>query len=154
MWTITAEQNPNAWIAHNNLASIALSQAEEVQTFAAREERANAPQTRELVRALATEALERSDRMLETSLDPLVGFTNRAEALRLLGRLEDSLAQTDRMISLTRGGSKERWLRARVLELLQRNTEAATELALAAQALDGVYRIESLKSAMRLAARQ
>ena len=154
LWTITAEQNPNAWIAHNNLASIALSQAEEVQTFAAREERANAPQTRELVRALATEALERSDRMLETSLDPLVGFTNRAEALRLLGRLEDSLAQTDRMISLTRGGSKERWLRARVLELLQRNTEAATEFALAAQALDGVYRIESLKSAMRLAARQ
>ncbi|MSR41890.1 MAG: hypothetical protein EXS10_08340 [Phycisphaerales bacterium] len=153
LWVITAEQNPSAWIAHDNLAAFALRQAEEAMTLKRTNADIDPTEVDAFVKTCATEALTRSDRALETSINPLGAVTNRAEALRLLGRLEESLVATDRTVELSRGASEQRWLRARVLELLHRDSEARDEFLLAAKAMDGVFRVESLRSLMRLAAR-
>ena len=118
LWLDTAQRNPEAWIAHNNLASIELRRAGE----------AIARSDTDAARVHATNALERARRAGELKPDEASNAANRSEALRLLGDLEQALVEIDRAIALQPKYGEFRWSRARILEMLGRIDDARSEL--------------------------
>jgi tetratricopeptide (TPR) repeat protein len=79
VWRDTIRRNDEAWIAHNNLSAILLR-------------RAGGARGEDEARALAVEALDHADRAIALRAGYNLALGNRAEALRLLGRLDEAVA--------------------------------------------------------------
>ncbi|MFM7261808.1 MAG: tetratricopeptide repeat protein [bacterium] len=122
LWLDTARRNPEAWIAHNNLASIELRRAGEAVT------RGDST----AVRVHATNALERATRAGELKPDEASNAANRSEAHRLLGDLGASLREIERATELQPKHADFQWSRARVLELMGRTDDARMAFELCA----------------------
>lgn len=114
LWLDTARRNPDAWIAHNNLASIELRRAGD----------AVAQGDADAARAHATNALERASRAGELKPDEASNAANRSEAHRLLGQLDDALREIELAASLRPLHADFVWSRARILELQGRTDDA------------------------------
>lgn len=142
LWLDTAQRNPEAWIAHNNLASIELRRAGE----------AIARSDTDAARVHATNALERARRAGELKPDEASNAANRSEALRLLGDLEQALVEIDRAIALQPKYGEFRWSRARILEMLGRVDDARSELEMCATVAAGTRdEAQARRDLMRLA---
>jgi len=114
LWLDTARRNPEAWIAHNNLASIELRRAGE----------AIERRDPDAARVHAMNALERSARAGELKPDEASNAANRSEAYRLLGDLDSALREIELAASLQPKYGDFQWSRARILELLGRTDDA------------------------------
>ena len=142
LWLDTARRNPEAWIAHNNLASIELRRAGE----------AIARSDSDAARVHATNALESARRAGELKPDEASNAANRSEALRLLGDLEQALVEIDRAIALQPKYGEFRWSRARILEMLGRVDDARSELETCATVAAGTRdEAQARRDLMRLA---
>lgn len=142
LWLDTAQRNPDAWIAHNNLASIELRKAGE---SIGRSDSSS-------MRVHAMNALERARRAGELKPDEASNAANRSEALRLLGDLDAALLEIDQAIALQPNYGEFRWSRARILELLGRIDEARAELEACLQVATGARdEIPARRDLMRLA---
>jgi len=114
LWLDTARRNPEAWIAHNNLASIELQRA------------GGAIERRDpdAARVHAMQALERSTRAGELKPDEASNAANRSEAHRLLGDLDAALREIELAASLQPKYGDFQWSRARILEMMGRTDDA------------------------------
>ncbi len=117
----TIALNPEAWMPHNNLAAMLIKEAGE---------RARAGDDRTM-RALALEAIAHADQAIAARQKNHRAHSNRAEALRLLGRYEEALAGIEDAIALVeRDGEPESyhieytWGRGRILHHLGRYESA------------------------------
>ena len=143
LWMKTREQNPAAWIAHNNLATIRLREAE--SALAAGDGNA--------VRAKAGEAADLATEAAALKPDEFTNAVNASEALRLLGDNEGALKAIDRAVALAPHIAENHWLRARVLEALGRTDEARDALLRSAEAGAGSFdELAARRDLMRLAA--
>lgn len=123
LWRTTFEQNPKAWIASNNIASILLPRAGRLMEEGMTEEGA----------AVAREALMFARAAGEVKPDEFTNAVNRSEAHRLLGEKEDALREIEYAAKLAPRISDVRWLRGRLLEAVGRADEARAAFADAAQ---------------------
>ncbi|MFM1822518.1 MAG: O-GlcNAc transferase [Planctomycetota bacterium] len=142
LWIATAESNPDAWIAHNNLASIRLREAGEAiaQGDGMGAER------------LATDALSRAQRAGELKPDEFTNAVNRSEALRILGRHLESLAEINDAIGLAPMLPDLHWMRGRVLELTEDRASAIASYRDAARlGAGGPDEVVARRDLMRLA---
>jgi tetratricopeptide (TPR) repeat protein len=114
LWRTTFEQNPKAWIAANNIASILLPRAGGL---------AEAGRTEEAT-VIAREALVFARAAGEVNPGEFTNAVNRSEAHRLLGEKEDALREIEYAAKLAPRISDVHWLRGRVLESLGRADEA------------------------------
>ena len=114
LWRTTFEQNPSAWIASNNIASILLPRAGALAQQGRAEEAA----------ALAREALLFARAAGEAKPDEFTNAVNRSEAHRLLGEKEDALREIELASKLAPRISDVQWLRARLLESMGRGEDA------------------------------
>jgi len=103
LWRDTLARNPDAWIACNNLSSILVRQAAE----------SRAP---DRAAELAREALAIADRGVALRRDE-TSLLNRSEALRILGRIDDALADATAARELSPGFVRANWAEARLMEL-------------------------------------
>jgi tetratricopeptide (TPR) repeat protein len=90
VWRDTIRRNDSAWIAHNNLSAILLRRAGAAMDADGADE----------ARALAAEALGHADRAIALRSDYNLALGNRAEALRLLGRLDEAVAAQEQAIAI------------------------------------------------------
>ena len=110
LWRDTLERNPTAWIACNNLGSILIRRTAEAG------EPAHAAEIAEEALAIASRGVAlRKD---ETSL------LNRSEALRVLGRFEEALADASAAREAAPAFVRANWAEARLLELTGRKPDA------------------------------
>jgi tetratricopeptide (TPR) repeat protein len=123
LWLDTARRNPEAWIAHNNLASIELQRAGEAL------ERRDP----DAARVHAMQALERSTRAGELKPDEASNATNRSEAHRLLGDLDAALREIELAASLQPKYGDFQWSRAWILEMMGRTDDARAAFELCAE---------------------
>ena len=123
LWRTTFEQNPKAWIASNNIASILLPRAGRLMEAGMTEEGA----------AVAREALMFARAAGEVKPDEFTNAVNRSEAHRLLGEKEDALREIEYAAKLAPRISDVQWLRGRLLEAVGRADEARAAFADAAQ---------------------
>lgn len=114
LWRTTLEQNPTAWIAANNIASILLPRAGALAQQGRGAESA----------AVAGEALRFARIAGELNPDEFTNAVNRSEAHRLLGEPELALAEIELAARLAPRISDVHWVRAMVLESLGRRDEA------------------------------
>ncbi|MFZ9880009.1 MAG: glycosyltransferase family 39 protein, partial [Phycisphaerales bacterium] len=143
LWMKTREQNPTAWIAHNNLATIRLREAE--AALAAGDGNA--------VRAKAGEAADLAAEAAALKPDEFTNAVNASEALRLLGDNGGALKAIDRAVALAPHIAENHWLRARVLEALGRTDEARDALLRSVEAGAGSFdELAARRDLMRLAA--
>ncbi len=164
LWTITAAQNSEAWIARDNLSAIALREAEEVLNLPSSELAGEQAARAEFVRERAEDALWLSNHPASERHDPSVSRVNRSEAYRLLGNFDHALVELDeleRVYSEPRGAlgrcemtAEWHWLRGRLLEQLLRDDEAQVEFRLAARDERSGVRETALRSLLALAARK
>ncbi|MFM2165366.1 MAG: hypothetical protein RL325_1803 [Planctomycetota bacterium] len=110
LWRDTLARNPDAWIACNNLSSILVR-----KTAEARDPEQSA--------ALATEALAVASRGVELRRDE-TSLINRSEALRLLGRIDEALADATAARGISPTFLRASWAEARLLELAGRKSDA------------------------------
>jgi tetratricopeptide (TPR) repeat protein len=138
LWRDTLDRNPDAWIACNNLGGILVREAADTGDP-------------EISRAIAEEALAIASRGVALRRDE-VSLLNRSEALRLLGRVDEALADAraarEAMPTLVRA----HWAEARLLELSGNKVEAAAAYArVAAMPGDAVLARMARVDAVRLA---
>jgi len=115
LWRATVATNPAGWMPRDNLAGLLLARARDAAQAGDAEAAA----------ALATEALEHD---AVAAQDPSADFTvysNMSEALRMLGRIDESLAAIDMAIARAPGHANAAWQRARLLEVSGRFDLAA-----------------------------
>lgn len=117
LWRTTLEQNPNAWIASNNIASILLPRAGMLAQQGRSEDAAR----------LAREALDYARLAGKVNPGEFTNAVNRSEAHRLLGELDAALVEIDLAVTLAPRISDVRWVRARVLDSLGRRDDARAE---------------------------
>jgi tetratricopeptide (TPR) repeat protein len=146
LWRDTIARNPNAWLAHNNLASVLLEQAGA----------AVAAGDADGVRQLAAEALEHARAAYELKDDDVTHPANMSEALRLLGQHEESLVAISRAIEIAPHLSGLRVRRGIILEALARADDARTAYAEAlvedaTPRMDREGQFEALRALRRLA---
>lgn len=151
LWRDTIARNPNAWLAHNNLASVLLEQAGA----------AVAAGDADRVRNLASEALAHARAAYELKDDDVTHPANMSEALRLLGPYEDgryaeSLVAISRAIEIAPHLSGLRVRRGIILEALGRADDARTAYAEAliedmTPRMDREGQFEALRALRRLA---
>ena len=146
LWRDTIARNPNAWLAHNNLASVLLERA---GAAVAAEDDAR-------VRALATEALGHARAAYELKDDDVTHPANMSEALRLLGRHDEALVAITRAIEIAPHLSGLRVRRGIILEALGRADDARGAYAEvfiedAAVRMDREGQFEALRALRRLA---
>ncbi|MFM7050837.1 MAG: glycosyltransferase family 39 protein [Planctomycetota bacterium] len=142
LWRTTAAQNPEAWIAHNNLSTIVLRRAEDFLRAG----------DADGARIAASEALALAT--IAGTLKPteFTNAVNRSEAHRLLGMNAQALEEIDTAVGLAPGLSENHWMRARLLELLGRADEARSALLRAAELGNGgVDEFVARRDLMRLA---
>ena len=114
LWRTTFEQNPTAWIASNNIASILLPRAGALAQQGRAEEAA----------AIANEALLFAQAAGAAKPDEFTNAVNRSEAHRLLGEREDALREIELASKLAPRISDVQWLRGRLLESMGRDEDA------------------------------
>jgi Flp pilus assembly protein TadD len=142
LWTATSESNPDAWIAHNNIASIRLRLAGE----------AIAQGDGEGARRLAEDALARATRAGELKPDEFTNVVNRSESLRILGRHLEAVAEMNEAVRLAPQLADLHWMLARVLELAGDVDSAIVSLRQAARLGAGtVDEIVARRDLMRIA---
>ena len=123
LWRTTLAQNPDAWIASNNIASILLPRA----GLLAQQGRGSDAE------AVAREALGFARLAGSSNPGDFSNAVNRSEAHRLLGELDEALRELDLAVGIAPQISDVRWVRARVLESLGRREEAREEFREAAR---------------------
>lgn len=106
LWRATLEQNPEAWIASNNIASIKLREAGQ---RAAQGDSAGAADC-------AREALVYARKAGAVNADEFTIIVNQSEAHRLLGEKDDALREIEVAAKLAPRIYDVQWLRARALE--------------------------------------
>ena len=116
LWRATIVTNPSGWMPRDNLAALLLSQARV----------AAAAGDGEAVAALAQEALSHDMVAAEDPGADFTVFSNMSEALRLLGRVDESIAAVDAAISRAPEHAEVHWQRGRLLELSGRFADAAS----------------------------
>ena len=127
LWRATIATNPSGWMPRDNLAALLLGQARKAAIAG----------DAEAVTSLAEEALAHD---LVAAQDPNADFTvfsNMSESLRLLGRLDDSLAAIDAAIAREPEYADVHWQRGRLLELAGRFELAASAYGDAARRRGG-----------------
>lgn len=142
LWTATIADNPEAWIAQNNLATIRLREA---GVLASKGEIEDA-------RAKASEALVLAK--IAGTLKPgeFTNAVNRSEAHRLLGEIKQALTEIDNAIAMKPELGDLRWMRARLLESSGRVEEARAGFLHAAELVAGTSaEIAARRDLMRLA---
>lgn len=107
LWHWTLERNPHAWIAANNLASMALAAAEDA--------RAAGDEARAREWSVEAEVLARRAAELTKGTD-MPALSNLSEALRMQGRLPEALEAAERAVAANPRYGNVHWLRARLLE--------------------------------------
>lgn len=142
LWRTTFEQNPKAWIASNNVASILLRKAGA----------SAAAQRNDEAVALAREALVFAQAAGEANPDEFTNAVNRSEAHRLLGDRTESLREIELAARLAPRISDVQWLRARALESVGRTDEARATFEEAARlAAKRGEEVNARRDLMRLA---
>ena len=142
LWRTTFAQNPTAWIAANNIASIRLAEA---GALVARGETAG-------VEERAREALAFASAAGELKPDEFTNAVNRSEAHRLLGQKEGALREIETVTTLAPRLSEVHWMRGRALEALGRIDEARGAFTQAASlAATPSEEIEARRDLMRIA---
>lgn len=142
LWRATFEQNPTAWIAANNIASIKLREAGAL--VASGESAGVEPLAREAL-AFATAAGELNPREFTNAV-------NRSEAYRLLGAREDALREIEHAAQLAPRLFDVHWIRGRALEALGRVDEARAAFREAAPlARSPKEEIDARRDLMRIA---
>jgi tetratricopeptide (TPR) repeat protein len=116
LWRATIAQNPKAWMAANNLATTLLRDAARVQ----------AAGDLDAMRGFATEALEFARMAGAEKPDEFTNAVSRSEALRLLGRVDEAIAEIEVAIALRPDLPDLHWSHGRLLEL-RGEAAAATE---------------------------
>jgi tetratricopeptide (TPR) repeat protein len=143
LWRVTLDQNPEAWIAANNLASGLLREA---GVLAERQQRDEAL-------SKAEEALGFAKRAGELNPSDFRNAVNRSEAYRLLGRSEESLREIESALPNARHVSDVYWLHGRALESVGRTDEARMAFKeAAALATKRSEEIAARRELMRIAA--
>lgn len=143
LWRTTLAQNPSAWIASNNIASILLPRAGMLAQQGRGAEAA----------AIAREALGFAQLAGAVKPDEFSNAVNRSEAHRLLGELDEALREIDLAMELEPWISDVRWVRARVLESLGRRDEAREEFREAARLATKVHEeVAARRELLRIAA--
>ena len=116
LWRATIVTNPTGWMPRDNLAGLLLAQARDA---------AQAGDT-EAAAALAAEALGHDEVAAEDPNADFTVFSNMSEALRMLGRTDESLAAIDMAIARAPAHATAHWQRGRLLEVLGRFSLAAS----------------------------
>lgn len=107
LWRATITTNPAGWMPRDNLAALLLSQARDAAMAG----------DSETVAALAQEALEHDMVAAEDPNADFTVFSNMSEALRLLGRVQESVQAIDMAIERAPDHADVHWQRGRLLEL-------------------------------------
>jgi len=143
LWRVTLEQNPEAWIAANNIASGLLREAGVLAE----------KQRRDEALSKAEEALGFAKRAGELNPADFRNAVNRSEAYRLLGRSEESLREIESALPNARHVSDVHWLHGRALESVGRPDEARMAFKeAAALATKRSEEIAARRELMRIAA--
>ncbi len=164
LWTTTRAQNRGAWIAGDNLSAIALREAEAVLQLPPANSVSEQQRRDDFVRARADDAYILASHDSWLDFDPVVSYTNRSEAARLRGDYAQALGDLD--LSVYRGvdahgsfvasgemSAEGHWMRGRLLELLARDAEAASEYRIASHDADVRIRERALRSLLALTVR-
>ena len=106
LWRTTVAQNPKAWMAANNLATTLLADAA----------RAQAAGDLDGMQRLAAEALEFARIAGTEKPDEFTNAVSRSEALRLLGRVDESIDEIEVALALRPDLPDLHWTHARLLE--------------------------------------
>jgi protein O-mannosyl-transferase len=123
LWRATVAQNPKAWMAANNLATTLLEDAAHAQ----------AAGDLDSMRGLATEALEAARMAGAEKPDEFTNAVSRSEALRLLDRIDESIAEIEVALALRPDLPDLHWTHARLLE---RRGDADAAIAAYSRAAD------------------
>jgi tetratricopeptide (TPR) repeat protein len=124
LWRATIVTNPTGWMPRDNLAGLLLAQARDA---------AQAGDT-QAAATLAAEALGHDAVAAEEPNADFTVFSNMSEALRMLGRIDESLAAIDMALSRAPGLAHLHWQRGRLLELSGQFMPAAIAYGDAARA--------------------
>jgi tetratricopeptide (TPR) repeat protein len=124
LWRATIATNPAGWMPRDNLAALLLAQAREAAVAG----------DADALAALAAEALEHDAIAAEDPSADFTVYSNMSESLRLLGRLEDSLAAIDMALVRAPAVADLHWQRGRLLELSGQFMPAASAYGDAARA--------------------
>ena len=116
LWRATIATNPGGWMPRDNLAALLLSRARVAAEAG----------DGEALAALAQEALSHDAVAAEDPSADFTVFSNMSEALRLLGRLEESLAAVDAAIVRAPQHPEVHWQRGRLLEMSGKFADAAS----------------------------
>jgi tetratricopeptide (TPR) repeat protein len=127
LWRATVVTNPAGWMPRDNLAALLLAQAREAAIAG----------DADAVAALATEALEHDAIAAEDPNADFTVYSNMSESLRLLGRLEESLAAIDMALARAPAVADLHWQRGRLLELSGQFMLAASAYGDASRAPSG-----------------
>jgi len=107
LWRTTIAQNPNAWMAANNLATTLLREAAGAQRAG----------DLDAMRGFADEALAFARQAGAVKPDEFTNAVSRSEALRLLGRTEEAIAEIEVALALRPDLPDLHWSLGRLREL-------------------------------------
>jgi len=116
LWRATIVTNPSGWMPRDNLAGLLLARARDAAQAG----------DGEAASSLAAEALGHDAVAAEDPNADFTVYSNMSESLRLLGRIDESLAAIDMAIARAPAHANVHWQRGRLLEVLGRFSLAAS----------------------------